>query len=66
MITHILLILTIVTAPGQDDIVKKVDVPTIEECWRQAGEFVNRAPPEVDGVQGLMAGCAVFSDGEGP
>jgi hypothetical protein len=66
MITHILLILTIITSPDRDDIVKKVDVLTIEDCWRQAGEFVNRTPPVIDGVQGLAAACAVFSDGDGP
>jgi hypothetical protein len=65
MITHIILTLTLVTGSGQPDVNHRTEFQgTLEDCWKQARPFVDAPRPQIDGVIGLAAQCAVYIVGD--
>lgn len=58
----IVLMLTYVTPPDEQDIHKQMKQPSLEQCWDNAKAFVEEGiPPELKkrGVIALTAGCLV-------
>ena len=61
MITHIVLTLTLVTGAGRPDVNHRAEFRgTIEDCWKEARAFVDAPRPQLEGVIGLAAQCAVY------
>ncbi len=63
--TVILLIIAYAMPGRVPDITMKVDEPSLEVCWQEAKEFVERGVPgplKEKGVVGLYAGCRAPSE----
>jgi hypothetical protein len=67
MITHIVLVLTLIMAGRTPDVTHRVEQQgTIDDCWSQARAFVAQPLPKVEGVVGVAGACAVYVDGDNP
>ena len=55
----ILLVITVITAEGRPDIVRRMDEPSIEKCWQDAAAFFAQGiPKKYEGMaDGLAAQC---------
>ncbi len=66
MNTAVVLLIIAYAMPGRvPDITMKVDEPSLEICWLEAKEFVDRGVPDSlkeKGAVGLYAGCRVPSE----
>ena len=63
----IMLVLTIIMPQDVPDKTHKLEVPTIEECWTQAHEFVERRAEilaHTHDAVGVAVACAVMETGE--
>ncbi len=66
METAVVFLILAYAMPGRTpDITMKIDEPSLEVCWREAKEFVERGVPDFikdKGAVGLYAGCRAPSD----
>jgi hypothetical protein len=66
MNTAIVVLILAYAMPGRvPDIAIKIDEPSLEVCWLEAKEFVDRGVPNVlkeKGAVGLYAGCRLPSE----
>ncbi len=62
----VILLIIAYAMPGRvPDIQMKIDEPSLEVCWQEAKEFVERGVPDLlkdKGAVGLYAGCRAPSD----
>ena len=65
-IPTIMLILTIAMPGQRPDIMTRLPMQTLEQCWSEAKAFVDAGTPEIaiqHGAIGVMAACAVKEEG---
>ena len=56
----IVLILTVVTPPGNADLHLQFKEPSVEQCLADAKDFLGRGiPKELEGAKAIMAACLV-------
>ena len=62
----VMLVLTVVTGPGQKDVMLRIEKSTLQECLAEAGDFLRHKAPDSIGAKKLAAGCIVVQDEDEP